>query len=55
MYIEHTPQGFNIIGISPELLLRFIMEFKSIIYRDNPEAYKFVVEAEKELNNHPNS
>ena len=53
MYIEHTPQGYNIMGVSPELLKEIINLFKLLFpmsYKKNKEAESFVQMAENELN-----
>jgi hypothetical protein len=54
MYIEHTPQGYNIMGVSPELLDDIIMALREYYQLDDfPKIQKFVEKAEKELINHP--
>jgi hypothetical protein len=50
MYIEYTPQGFNIIGLSAETLTEIIRAFRrSCLPEEHPEFSLLVQEAEKEL------
>jgi hypothetical protein len=52
MYIEYTPQGFNIIGLSAETLAEIIRAFRSIRRQEQrPEVRRLLTEAETELNN----
>jgi hypothetical protein len=52
MYIEHTPQGFNIIGLSAETLTEIIRAFRhSCRPEEHTECCLLVQEAEKELLN----
>ena len=54
MYIEHTPQGYNVMGVSPELLEDIINLFKLLFpisyKKNNKDAESFVQMAENELN-----
>ena len=50
MYIEHTPQGYNVMGVPPELLEEIIMALREFYPLDEcPKVQQFVDKAEKEL------
>jgi hypothetical protein len=56
MYIEHTPQGYNIMGVSIALLSEIIWALLDTHPVDElPEIRKFIDEAEQELKSTPNS
>jgi hypothetical protein len=38
MYIEYTPQGFNIIGLSPEMLEKILRSLKLCAALSEPDA-----------------
>ena len=50
MYIEHTPQGYNIMGMSSELLEEIVFALRETYpLEDCPTVCQLVAEAEKEL------
>jgi hypothetical protein len=52
MYIEHTPQGYNIMDASPVVLTCIIEALREYYpLEDCPKIQDFVVKAEHELKN----
>ena len=50
MYIEHTPQGYNVMGLSPEQLEEIIQALRDFYPLDEcPELQKLVSKVEYEL------
>jgi hypothetical protein len=52
MYIEHTPQGYNMMGLSPELLEEIILALRDTYpLEECPKIKELVDKAEYEINN----
>jgi hypothetical protein len=55
MYVEYTPQGFNMMNVSPELLDEIILALRECyLLSECPTIQRFIAEAEKEQNTFKN-